>query len=60
MKRGIRELGTWNDALRTNNQILSKKKVKLEHQLAMVQQESIVFFARAQETAFLQANRGTI
>jgi uncharacterized protein YhaN len=51
MKKGIRELTTWKEALRANTARQRKKKEKLEQNLVRVHQESARFYARAQKEA---------
>jgi predicted DNA-binding protein YlxM (UPF0122 family) len=47
MKKGIRELTTWKEALKVNLVRQRKKRTKLEDKLMEVHQESQLFFSRA-------------
>ena len=47
MKKGVRELTTWKEALKVNLVKQRKKRDKLENRLFEVHQESQLFFSRA-------------
>ena len=51
MKKGVRELTTWKEALRANTIRQRKKKERLEQNLMRVHHESAMFYARAQREA---------
>jgi hypothetical protein len=51
MRKGVRELTTWKEALKMNTIKQRKKKQKLETKLMDTHQETSLFFSRAQQVA---------
>ena len=52
MQKGSRELGYWKESLKVNTLRQKKKREKLASRLYVLQQESKLFYTRAQREAY--------